>query len=191
MRPLRVTAVALAALAGTLPAQPPRGDHNHWVLLSKSGEPREPVRFGSDARYFLNTYRLNKLAVDTKVAEGMTLLRLASGQENLVFYNPGAGDTVRLNNPVAIYVYSRRAFLVHQTGPRWELGLVDWEPSREPPQPRPANIYQWRFERPPELAARDHRTPTLGTREELALYNLDKRAFLVYVREKGALRWNP
>lgn len=30
-------------------------------------------------------------------------------------------------------------------GPPFSLGFADWEPSREPPLPRPTGIYQWVF----------------------------------------------
>jgi hypothetical protein len=169
-------------------AQPARGSHVHWVLLSKSKAFNEPVHSGTTL-YRLITSGAQQLAVNTKVFEGLRLRPVAEGPENIAFHRRGTGDTVQLNEPVAIYLYARRAYLVFKQGRDFGLGLADYEPSREPPQERPAGIYQWRFSSAPESTTRDQRTRGLLTREELALFNTSKNDYLVYDRNARKLRW--
>jgi hypothetical protein len=107
----------------------------------------------------------------------------------VVFHRQGTRGSVKLNEPVAICFPARRAYLVRKSGPPHDLGLADWEPSREPPMAQPAGIFQWQFQSLPQASTRDHRERKLKTREPLALFNTSTNQYLVYDKTTRLLKW--
>jgi hypothetical protein len=149
--------------------------------------PNEPVRSGG-ARYRLITAG-GQLSTNTSVVEGLRLVHVADATENIVIHPQGPGDTISLNEPVALYSYTRRAYIVYKKGPAFSLGFADYEPSREPPMEPPPGIHQWVFTSVPGARVRDHRRRGIVTLETLGLFNRSADAHLVYDSKAQKLRW--
>jgi len=162
------------------------GTNHHWLLSSKSKVFNEPVRNG--AAYRLITVS-GQLAWNNEVFEGLRILPIARGYENLIIEQQTRGGGVSLNEPFALYCDNRAAYIIHKIGPAFSLGFVDWDPTREPPMKQPTGIYQWEFRSPPGASIRDHRTRDIVTQETLALFNTSVGAYLVYDSKARTLRW--
>lgn len=188
----RFLGMALAANLGVIASprlaggQLTEGRMAHWTLVSGSATFGDSVQPGK--LYRLTTLG-GQLAVNTRVLEGVHLQSVKEHPVNAVFHRSNPRDPVRLNEPFAIYFTARAAYLVHKNGKDSDLGLVDWDPGREPPLPQPAGIFQWEFRSLPAAPSQDHRHRVLKTREPLALFNSVANVFLVYDRDSRELRW--
>jgi len=182
-----LTLAAYGAAAQSGPNVYGDGPDKHWRLRSESKSSNEPVRSGG-IRYRLITAG-GQLSTNTKVFEGLRLVHAADATENIVIHPQDRASVISLNEPVALYSYTRRAYVVYKKGRDFSLGFEDYEPSREPPMKPPSGIHQWVFTSVPGAAVRDHRTRGIVTLETLGLFNRSADAYLVYDSQTQTLRW--
>lgn len=175
----------------------PSGDVAHWRLVSEPGDSTQPIATG-------NFYRLvtdgGQLTPNPRVFEGLYLRPIDRRYRDVridvqVNSRPrGRFRTTRnvvLNERVAVFInQNTTSYVVFRSGAEGlSLGFARFDPGNELGAPRPRGIFQWEFRSPPCARTRDHRQREINNHEELALYNVQARDYLIYDKKERRLRW--
>lgn len=156
----------------------------NWRIEGDPSRPEEPV---AGAGWYRLTTPAGQLTRDGK---GVALGSRATLGRNTAFRRldceecPYEGPHININVGVGIYVRDKGYLVFSRSDDRlrWQADS-NWDPMSSGP-----SAYQWIFR---DADLRDHRRRPVKTGEELRLFNVVKKQYLVYDQSEQRLRWKP